>query len=90
MITGWVAQVFAAVVRAILGLLPVVAVPAWMDTTGPMATVFGYAASMGVWVPTTLLVTVLAALLAAWLMGFAIKVLRIVASFLTVGGGSAG
>jgi hypothetical protein len=89
-IVEWLFGAFESILHVVLGALPVVEVPTWMDTTGPMATVFGYAASMGVWVPTTLLVTVLGALLAAWLMGFAIKAIRIVASFMTVGGGSAG
>lgn len=90
MITGLIAKAFAALAHLVMGALPVVEVPSWMSTTGPMATIFGYASSMGVWVPTTLLVTVLAALLAAWLLGFGIKLARIVASFMTVGGGSAG
>lgn len=90
MITGWLAQLFGSLLHLLFGALPVIAVPSWLSTSGPMATVFADAASMGVWVPTTLMVTVLTALLAAWLAGFAIKVARIVASFLTVGGGSAG
>ena len=39
--------------------------------------------------PVPLIITVLGALIAAWLTGFVIKVARIVASFLTLGGGSA-
>jgi len=44
---------------------------------------------MGVWFPSTLVITVLTGVLALWLVGFGIKIVRIVASFFTAGGGSA-
>jgi hypothetical protein len=89
-VTGWIVQRLAAVLHFIMGLLPVITVPSWLGTSGPMGTIFQDAALMGVWFPMGLLVTVLGAVLAAWLVGFGIKLTRIVASFFTVGGGSAG
>lgn len=85
-ILGWV----ASMVHAVLGALPAVPVPSWMAPGGAVTAVFSDAGSMGVWFPTTLGVTVLGAVLAAWAIGWGIKLVRIAVSFLTVGGGSAG
>lgn len=90
MITNWIISALSSVLHFIMGALPVLSVPSWLDTSGPMATIFANASSMGVWLPMGLLTTVLGALLVAWGVGFAIKITRIVASFFTVGGGSAG
>jgi uncharacterized membrane protein YccF (DUF307 family) len=45
---------------------------------------------MGVWLPVGLGVTIMVAVLTCVGIGFAIKAVRIAASFLTAGGGSAG
>jgi hypothetical protein len=44
---------------------------------------------MGVWFPAPLVLTVLGALLTIWLVSFSIKVIRMVVSLFTGGGGSA-
>ena len=47
-------------------------------------------AGLGAWIPLNLAANVATALLACLVIGFAIKLVRIVVSFVTVGGGSAG
>jgi len=90
-ITGWLLTAGQALLHALLSVLPTVTAPEWlMDSTGAAATVFSAAGSMGVWFPASLLLTVLAGLLTLWLAGFGIKLVRMVASFFTAGGGSAG
>lgn len=89
MITDAILDFLTGVLHSILGALPTVSVPGWLEASGPVATVFADAGSMGAWFPTTLAGVVLAALLAAWGTGFVIKAIRIVASFFTAGGGSA-
>lgn len=90
MITDLIIRMFGAVAHAVMSALPTLPVPDWLSSAdGAIATVFGVAGSMGAWVPVTLLGTVLAAVLAAWAVGFSIKGARIVLSLLTLGGGSA-
>lgn len=82
-LVGWV-------VEQILGVLPTIPVPSWASSSsGALATVFQAAGAIGGWVPLGLLGTVLGALLAIHLAAFGIKIARIIASFLTAGGGSA-
>ena len=90
MIVEWFLGVAVSLFHSLMGALPVATVPAWLsDSSGAMATVFSAAGSMGVWFNAQLLIVVLGAVLALWLVGFSIKLVRIVASFLTAGGGSA-
>lgn len=75
-----------------LGLLdgvPVIPVPDWITQLGGFAaTIFGFAHSMGVWFPVGLVVTVGTALLAIAVASFGIRIVRIVISHLTGGGGA--
>lgn len=90
MITGALLHFIVDVVSAIIGVLPHVPVPSWLDgSNSAFGVVFQDAGLMSVWFPTTLAVTVLGAVLTIWAAGFAIKIARIIASFLTLGGGSA-
>lgn len=90
MITEWVLGVGGWLLTTLLGALPTVTVPAWMSgNDSAFSTVFSAAGTMGVWFPTTLVISVLTGVLALWLVGFGIKLVRIVASFFTAGGGSA-
>ena len=90
MIFEWILGLLGSALHGLFGLMPHVDVPGWLTSiSGPIGTVFAQAASMGVWFPMGLLGTVTAAVFAAWLVGFGIKLVRIVASFLTLGGGSA-
>ena len=90
MITEWLLGVGGWLLHTLLSALPVVTVPTWISgSDSAFSTVFSAADSMGVWFPTTLVVSVLTGVLTLWVVGFGIKVVRIVASFFTAGGGSA-
>lgn len=90
MITGQILSFLAAIATAVVGVLPPIPVPTWLSGSGSaFSTMFADAASMGVWFPFTLVSTVLAAYLGIKLLGFGIKVARMVLSVLTGGGGSA-
>ena len=91
MITEWVLTAFQWLLHTLLSVLPVVTVPSWLSgNDSAFSTVFSAAGSMGVWFPSTLVIAVLTGVLALWLIGFGIKLVRVVASFFTAGGGSAG
>lgn len=91
MIVEWIFAVFVSFLGFVVGLLPSIAVPGWVDdSSGHFATVWAAGAGLGAWIPWTLAASVVAAILSCVVIGLAIKVIRIVASFLTVGGGSAG
>lgn len=90
MITDAIIGLLTNLVNTLLGSLPTFAMPSWFAAAaGPIQTVMGVGASLGAWVPTGLVITVLTALLAANGVAFGIKIARIVASFATFGGGSA-
>lgn len=90
MVTDALIEWLTTVVVFILGGVPQVDPPGWLlSTSSAVGTVYGYADSMGAWFPVNLTVTVVGSILAAWGIGFAVKVIRIVASFFTAGGGSA-
>lgn len=90
MITDALLGFLKTCVHAVLGGLPHFAVPDWLTNTGgAVATVLGYANSLGVWFPGTLAVAVFGAVMAAWAVGFTIKVCRMALSLFTGGGGSA-
>ena len=91
MITGTLLSIGSSFIHWLLGLLPVITVPSWLTgSNSAMTTVFTDAGLMGVWFPAGLLISVLAGLLLILTVGFGIKVARMVASFFTAGGGSAG
>jgi hypothetical protein len=90
-ITELVLDVFFALVRGIVALFPTGAAPGWLDDgAAKLADLTGYASGLGAWIPFGLAGTVLAAVLACMLAGFVIRLVRIVASFFTAGGGAAG
>lgn len=90
MIGEWVLSIGGWLLSALCAALPVVTVPSWLSSSdSAFSTVFAAAGSMGVWFPSTLVVTVLTALLALWLVGFGIKLARMVLSLFAAGGGSA-
>lgn len=91
MIVEWFLGVMVSLAEGLLGAIPVLTPPAWFTDSGSgLSTVFGYANSMGAWIPVGLLMTIATAALTCVVIGFGIKAVRIVASFLTAGGGSAG
>lgn len=90
MVTDALIEWLGGVMDGLLGVFPVVEVPAWLASTSAVTgLVFGYANSMGVWFPAGLAATVAGAIIAAWGVAFAIKGTRIAVSHFTGGGGSA-
>lgn len=90
MITDALIAMGAALLRFVLGGVPDASVPDWMTGGASMSSrVFQYAGSMGVWFPWTLCGVVIAAVLGTWAISFGIKVVRMLLSLFTAGGGSA-
>lgn len=80
-----------AVLSFVFGLFPTIAVPSWLtNASSDFNAAVSEFGKMQAWLPIPLAVTVTTALLACVVVGFGIKLVRIVASFVTVGGGSAG
>ena len=91
MIVEWFLGVLVGLLEGLVSALPAFSPPSWFTSSGGMvAQLFGYADSMGAWLPIGLLMTIAAAVLTCIVVGFGIKLARIAASFLTAGGGSAG
>jgi hypothetical protein len=90
MIVHWVMVAIADFVSAIGSLLTVPSPPAFLSSLpGWIGTVGGYVANTGVWLPWSLAAAVGSAYAAILGVGLAIKLVRIAASFVTLGGGSA-
>lgn len=90
MILEAIVNFFAGVVEFFLNLLPSMDPPGFVTGFGEkVSDVLGYASGLGAWLPLGLVATVTGALIVCIGVGFGIKVVRIVASFFTAGGGSA-
>lgn len=91
MVTQWIIEIVTGFVSWILSLFPSVGVPVWMSTTVPnaLAQVNGYIVSVDVWFPFGAITAGLALVAVALGAAVTIKVVRILASFFTAGGGSA-
>lgn len=90
MITEALMSVVTGLVSVLLGSLPVVPVPGWLsDLSSGVSSIAAAGSGLGVWLPVPLIVAVITTVFGAWIIGFGIKLARIVASFLTLGGGSA-
>jgi len=90
-IIEWLLSLMAGAWEGLCAALPAVPVPAWVSAgSGSVASVLGMAAQLGNWIPLELFGVVVLAVVACLLAGLAIKVTRIVASFVTLGGGGAG
>lgn len=86
---GWVADLSEWAGQQLAALVP--PVPSWLSSLpGVIAQVAGTLAKAGHWFPVELVAPVLVVVVGAWIAGLAIKVVRIVASFATLGGGGAG
>jgi hypothetical protein len=91
MIVEWFLGLLVSLLESLLAAIPTFDPPSWFtSSTSGFASVFAVSQSMGVWLPVNLGFTVAVALLTCIVIGFGIKLVRIVASFLTAGGGSAG
>lgn len=90
MITELVLGVLASVVSFVGGLFPSMTLPTWLASIPVWIDSLGsYLTGMDAWVPWDHFATVLGFLALALSIALAIKLVRIVASFLTAGGGSA-
>lgn len=90
MITTWLMDFASSLITFGIGLFPTAGPPSWFgDANGYIQQVLGYGSGLGAWIPWGYAGTVVAAVLSFWLVGFGIKVLRIVLSFFLAGGGSA-
>lgn len=91
MITEAVISLLYEVGSLVVGLVPTTDPPAWVSDVGTyLDQIWQIGDGLGVWIPWTLLAAVTAAVLVCVGVGFAIRLARIVASFLTLGGGAAG
>lgn len=90
MITEAFLGLFAGLASFIASLFGDLEAPAWLsEGGGAVEQLVGLGQGLSPWVPWTLIFAVVGAILAGMVVGFLIKVVRIVASFLTAGGGSA-
>lgn len=91
MIVEWLLSLATSLVEGLLSALPTFNPPSWIaDGASSVSSVLTTAGSLGHWVPLPLFGVVVAAVLTSLTVGLGIKIVRIVASFMTVGGGSAG
>lgn len=92
MIVNFVVHVLSQVAVLLVSLIPAGSgVPSWVTSLGSdFGLVAGWASSVGVWVPWPVIFTVVAAVMACWGIGLAVKLVRIAISYVTLGGGSAG
>lgn len=66
-------------------------VPEWVDSIGAGAGQVGaWLGQFDSWLPTGMVAAVFSTIVGVWIVGVVIKLVRIVASFLTAGGGAAG
>lgn len=90
MVTERLIDLVAGFASFVIGLVPAPGVPAFFtDATNAASSVGDLFASVSVWFPLGLVAAVLTAWALTWGVGVSIKVVRIVASFFTAGGGSA-
>lgn len=90
MILEALVSAIAALVASIGDLFGSFEMPGWWDTIGPgLADLAGFAAGFGEWVPFGAAVNAVQFVVGAILLAFGIKVVRILVSLFTAGGGSA-
>lgn len=81
---------FLLLVQLVLGLLPDDDVPAFAQgAASALQSVFSAGYGLGAWIPWSTAAVCAGAVIASLLIGLAIRVVRIIASFFTLGGGSA-
>lgn len=90
MITAALFDMVCVLVGELIETIPVAVVPDWLGSaTSYIPTVFSFAHSMGVWFPWGVLSIVLMAVFGVWIASFGLKIIRIIVSHVTGGGGSA-
>jgi hypothetical protein len=93
MLFEWLVTVLAAIVDFLIAALDALVPdpPAFIDDIpGYVDTLNGYLDGTDVWIPWEIVGPMIAVVGVAFLASWAIKIVRIVASYLTAGGGSAG
>jgi len=91
MITEWLLSAVSWLWQTVIGHVPFPSVPSWLSTAGAASSsLASHFAGLGAWLPFPLLTTIAGTWLLVLVASLGLKVARIVASFLTVGGGSAG
>jgi hypothetical protein len=89
MIVEWFMDALQVVVVWIASLFPSGTAPDWLSS-GPINDGLDSFLRMQAWIPVPLALVVTGTLFACWAIGFGIKLTRIIASFILLGGGSAG
>lgn len=92
MVTNALILMLSHAVHVLWLLFPVTVVePSWWgEVDAAFSTVFEYAGSLGVWFPAPVVATILAGVFSSIVAGLGIRLVRIIASFFTLGGGAAG
>ena len=91
MIVKWFLAALLGVVNWVAGLFPVIQPPEWLSSSDSKVNdMLDQVGSFGAWLPLQTILAVSASIFACLAIGLAIKVARIVASYATLGGGSAG
>lgn len=89
MIVSFLLNLFGGVIAWLLGLLPHLSPPSWLDdAAGALSTVLSSLNGSSAWVPWSYLLLGVGLVLSSVAVAVAIRGFRIVASFLTLGGGS--
>lgn len=90
MVTDWILGVLVGFWEWLIGNIPWPEPPEWFGTlSSGVDALNSHITGLGAWLPFPILRTVLGAILALLLVSLGLKVVRIVASFFTAGGGSA-
>ncbi len=91
MITQWLLDALVTVFSWLCSNFPTFTVPDFLSSVqSGIASINGDISGMDAWIPLSDAVAVTLAVVGVFAAALAIKVLRIVASFLTLGGGGAG
>lgn len=89
MIVEWIASVGSSIAAFIAGLFPAWSPPDWLTGFGSQVqSVLVPAAGLGVWLPFALAGTVVASVVATWVVCFGIKLILRVGSHVPVFGGA--
>lgn len=90
MITQWLIDMVTSFVQGLLDLVPLPPIPDWLSSgAGAVGSVAAQMGALSNWIPVTVGVAIIGTILAIIVAAAAVKVVRIIASFLTAGGGSA-
>lgn len=89
MITELLLDFWYGLLNFVVDMLPTSEPPAWLDDGSTyLAQIWGYGAGLGAWIPWALVSTVFSALMVCLGIALVAHVVRIVASYATLGGGA--